>query len=136
MGQYLVPAPLNPFIWIRLPQVHPSDMGSAVSFVPQQPWLILALSKRGETVLQDIRMMGQPLLKQQLEGPVYDMAWTVTDVLDSGSNGVDAAAAGGCVSELMLNVVGCDEYIRRYPFNRAALQAGRSKINRYSLTGV
>jgi hypothetical protein len=115
-------------------QVHVGDMGSVCSFVPQQPWLVLTISKSGQLVLQDIRLLGQALLAQQLQGPVYDMAWTVQQQhqqqqqqqqlgqADLQAVSGSAAAAG---MELQLCVVGRDSCVRSYKFSREALLAGK-----------
>jgi hypothetical protein len=109
-------------------------MGSVCSFVPQQPWLILTISKSGQLVLQDIRLLGQALLAQQLQGPVYDMAWTIQQqqqgqavghadqAAAAAGEGLAAGAAAG--AELQLCVVGRDSYVRSYAFSREALLAG------------
>jgi hypothetical protein len=110
-------------------------MGSVCSFVPQHPWLILTISKSGQLVLQDIRLLGQALLAQQLQGPVYDMVWTIQQhqqqqgqalghaaAAAEGEEGLAAGAAG--VAELQLCVVGRDSCVRSYAFGREALLAG------------
>jgi hypothetical protein len=109
-------------------------MGSVCSFVPQQPWLVLIISKSGQLVLQDIRLLGQALLAQQLQGPVYDMAWSIQQQQQGRLSGqADAAAAEGFSAagaaagghaELQLCVVGRDSCIRSYAFGREALLAG------------
>uniref|UniRef100_A0A383VFN3 Uncharacterized protein n=1 Tax=Tetradesmus obliquus TaxID=3088 RepID=A0A383VFN3_TETOB len=121
-------------------QVHVGDMGSVCSFVPQQPWLVLTISKSGQLVLQDIRLLGQALLAQQLQGPVYDMAWTMQQQQQQQQQqdpqvvpGTAAAAAaacgggggdGGAGAGLQLCVVGRDSCVRQYAFSREALLAG------------
>ncbi|WIA34690.1 hypothetical protein OEZ86_013003 [Tetradesmus obliquus] len=133
-------------MWLLLGQqictvhVHVGDMGSACSFVPQQPWLVLTISKSGQLVLQDIRLLGQALLAQQLQGPVYDMAWTMQQqqqqdpqVVPGTAAAAAAAAAaggggggdGGAGAGLQLCVVGRDSCVRQYAFSREALLAGK-----------
>lgn len=103
-------------------------MGSCCAFVPQQPWLVLSISKSGQLVLQDVRRLGHPLLAQQLQGPVYDMAWAVRQ--GQGPAGAAAGcgdgvpAAGG---ELALCVVGADECVRSYAFTTEALATGERR---------
>ncbi|KAF6265708.1 WD40-repeat-containing domain protein [Scenedesmus sp. NREL 46B-D3] len=109
-------------------RVHVGDMGSVCSFVPQQPWLVLTISKSGQLVLQDIRLLGQALLAQQLQGPVYDMAWTVQQQQMAGhpevASGHAVAGAAAAAAELQLCVVGSDSNVRSYAFSREALLAG------------
>jgi len=111
-------------------------MVSAVSFLPHQPLCVSSISKGGQLLLHDIRLLGRPLLQQQLEGPVFDALWTqggpAAAAAAAGGGGAAAAAAGGSnggssSSELQLCVAGRDNCLRVYSLTVAALQQGEGE---------
>lgn len=82
----------TPHCFLVFLQVHAGQMGSTVSWLPQQPLCVASISKAGQLVLQDVRLLGRPLLQQQLEGPVFDAVW-LTGTNPWASPGTPAAAA-------------------------------------------
>jgi hypothetical protein len=111
-------------------------MGSTVSWLPHQPLCVSSISKAGQLVLQDVRLLGRPLLQQQLEGPVYDAVWMLAQPpataasaagAAAGAAGAAAAAGGSGVTELQLVVAGRDSRLRAYCLTATALQQGASE---------
>lgn len=106
-------------------QVHPGQMGSTVAWLPQQPLCVSSISKQGQLVLQDVRLLGRPLLQQQLQGPVYDAVWMAAGPSSSsGSSAWGAAGPAAGVQELQLVVAGRDSCLRLYCLDTPALQQG------------
>jgi hypothetical protein len=99
-------------------------MGSTVSWLPQQPLCVSSISKQGQLVLQDVRLLGRPLLQQQLDGPVYDAVWMASGVNTGSSADGLAGGSGGVLQEQQLVVVGRDNCLRVYTLDAAALQQG------------
>jgi hypothetical protein len=92
-------------------------MGSTVSWLPHQPLCVSSISKQGQLALQDVRLLGRPLLLQQLQGPVYDAVWMPAAAAASSSS--------GGMTELQLVTAGCDSSLRVYSLTAAGLQQGR-----------
>lgn len=130
-------------------------MGSSVAWLPHQPLCVASISKAGHLVLQDVRLLGRPLLQQQLVGPVFDALWLTGDPWASAAaaaaaagdggagSGNDAGAVGGAaaaargdaggassggVQQLQLVVAGRDSKLRAYSLDAASLQQGESHV--------
>jgi hypothetical protein len=101
-------------------------MGSTVSWLPQQPLCVSSISKQGQLVLQDVRLLGRPLLQQQLDGPVYDAVWMTPGISAGSSADGSAGSSAGVLQEQQLVVVGRDNCLRVYTLGAAALQQGRN----------
>eukprot|EP00775_Hariotina_reticulata_P008994 gene8994-9167_t len=79
-------------------QVHGGDMGSCCSFLPGQPWLVQSISKRGQLVLLDMRMLAVGRGAVLMQGPVSSASTgsksheTDVVVIGSGIGGLSCAA--------------------------------------------
>lgn len=100
-------------------------MGSTVSWLPQQPLCVSSISKQGQLVLQDVRLLGRPLLQQQLDGPVYDAVWMTPGISTGSSADGSTGSSAGVLQEQQLVVVGRDNCLHVYTLGAAALQQGR-----------
>lgn len=108
---------------LRALQVHAGQMGSTVLWLPHQPLCVSSISKQGQLVLQDVRLLGRPLLQQQLEGPVYDAVWMVVNTAGAAAAAGSGSGAGS-VAELQLVIAGRDSHLRAYTLTSDALQQG------------